>query len=184
MERAARERMRWNRRYREWQAFVEPSSLLKERRDLLMGGRALDLACGTGGNALFLADLGYRVDAVDVSDVGLRLAQTAARRRRVDVNWIQADARRLPVTGSQYDCILAFRFLLRSVIPVLVDLLRPHGVLFYASYDVRRLNRRPDFNRSYLLEVGELRTRFESLSTVVWREVGDVSTFVGRKPGP
>jgi tellurite methyltransferase len=181
--RAATDRARWNRRYRERRVSIEPANLLVEHTDRLMGGRALDLACGTGANALFLAGLGYRVEAVDVSEVALRIAQAEARRRRVVVNWIQADARRLPLVRPSYDCVVVCRFLLRPVMPVVASLLRPGGYLFYESYNVRRLVRHPQFNRKYLLGVGELPTWFESLSTVVWREVGDVATFVGRKPG-
>lgn len=191
MDQAARDRWRWNRRYRERQILLEPAGVLMERADLLQGGRALDLGCGTGGNALFLADRGYRVDAIDVSDVALRIAQAAARSWGAGsgasgpgtgvVNWIQADARRLPLAGPHYDCIVVFRFLLRSVMPVLLELLRPQGIVFYASYNMRRLNSHPDFNRDYLLDVGELRTWFGSLSTLLWREEGDMSTFIGRK---
>lgn len=75
------DRERWNGRYaageygeRRW-----PSDFLKESLDRLPRGRALDLACGLGRNARFLAENGWQVDAVDVSDVALRKAETLAR---------------------------------------------------------------------------------------------------------
>lgn len=176
------DRLRWNERYRRREPFFEPADLLVEQVHRLAGdGRALDLACGTGGNAFFLAQQGYRVDAVDLSEVGLRMAQAEARRRGVSINWIQASARHLPLAGPAYDCIVVFRFLIRSVLPGLSCLLKPGGWLIYATYNVRRLHARPDFNPDYLLQIGELPTYFEDLELILAQERDDVSTFVGRR---
>ncbi len=69
---------RWNRKYQNGNpnpAF-EPDPLLSDYRHLLDGkGKALDVACGVGHNALFLARLGYDVVGVDGSIVGLRYCQ-------------------------------------------------------------------------------------------------------------
>ena len=81
------DRQRWDRKYtaREGPAHFRPGRLLVEYRHLLasrglaglsMARRALDVACGFGGSSLFLASLGYQVDAVDVS--GVALAQVRA----------------------------------------------------------------------------------------------------------
>lgn len=178
-----RDRIRWNTKYRQREPFFEPADLLIEYASLLTHGRALDLACGAGGNALFLVQQGYRTDALDLSEVGLRIAQEEARERGLDVNWVQASAKNLPLAGSTYDCIVVFRFLVRAVMPELVGLLKPGGLLFYESYNVRRLKVRPDFNPSYLLGVGELPAWFRDLDTILSRDCGDVSSYIGRK-GP
>lgn len=174
--------LRWNERYSRRDPFFEPADLLVEHAHLLAGGRALDLACGTGGNAFFLAEHGYRVDGFDISNAGLRIAQTEARRRSLDVNWVQAAARHLPLAGPTYGCIVVFRFLIRPVMPKLKRLLKPGGVLFYESYNVRRLETHPEFNPAYLLTTGELSAWFEDLEPILDRERGDVSSFIGRKP--
>src|ERR1043166_9798081 len=69
------DRERWNRRYAESSFSREPSAWLREREALLRpphpNARALDLACGPGHNSLFLARIGYHVDAWDISDIAL-----------------------------------------------------------------------------------------------------------------
>ena len=57
----------------------------------LAPGRALDLACGEGRNALWLAERGWQVTAVDFSAVGLAKAQRLASERALDLRWVEAD---------------------------------------------------------------------------------------------
>lgn len=184
--RAAEVRRRWNARYRRRIPDFEPARLLVEHAHLLTGGRALDVACGTGGNALFLAARGYRVEAVDISEVGLALARGEARRRGLirRVHFVQADAAHLPFTPQQvrYDCIVVFRFLLRPLIPTLRCFLKPGGLIFYSTFNVRRLESHPEFEREYLLELGELSTWFPGFEVITAYEQGEVSAFVGRAP--
>lgn len=181
MDMTAKDRHRWNERYRLRSPSFDPAGLVVKHADLLEGGRALDLACGAGANALFLAEHGYRVDAIDLSEVALGIAQTEGRRRGVSVNWIQAAAASLPLSGPAYDCIVVFRFLDRDVLRELPKLLNPGGLLFYESFNIRRLESRPDFNPAYLLNLGELEDWFAGLEIIVVRDRGDVSSFVGRR---
>jgi SAM-dependent methyltransferase len=157
------DRERWNRKYTrgEGPAHFEPKDFLAEHAALLTHGRALDIACGFGGNALYLAAGGYRVDAVDVSEVALRQAQGEAQRRGLQdrVHLIQADLARWWVPPTCYDLILVFYYLNRDLLPPLFTGLRPGGLLFQAHRNQRFLQHRPDFHPDYLLEVGELRRR-------------------------
>lgn len=152
------DRERWDRKYDagEGPAHFRPNRLLTDNRDLLTGGRALDVACGFGGNALYLASLGYRVDAVDVSTVALAHAQGEARRRGLQINLVQADLARWQVPRSHYDLIVVFFYLNRELVPVLGAALRPRGLLFQANRNRHFMEIRPDFNPDYLLEPGEL----------------------------
>ncbi len=83
----------WNRRYASpgfvWSS--EPSRLLVAEADGLAPGRALDVACGEGRNAVWLAQLGWRVTGVDFSDVALAKARQLAESRGVEVEWVLAD---------------------------------------------------------------------------------------------
>jgi 2-polyprenyl-3-methyl-5-hydroxy-6-metoxy-1,4-benzoquinol methylase len=65
-----------------------PSQFLRRWLPYLPRGRALDVATGLGRNAMLLAEAGHRVDAVDISPVGLQVAKTRAARRRLRVRWI------------------------------------------------------------------------------------------------
>lgn len=58
--------------------------------------RALDIACGLGHNAIWLAQQGWQADAVDVSTTGLELARQSADANKVHVSWIEADLDNLP----------------------------------------------------------------------------------------
>lgn len=155
---AESDRERWDRKYAagEGPAHFEPKPFLTGHRHLLEGGRALDVACGFGGNALYLASLGYRVDAVDVSSVGLARAQAEAARRNLHINFVQADLARWTVAAPRYDLIVVFYYLNRDLMPRLIAGLRPGGLLFQATRNVRYLSIRPDFDPAFLLELGEL----------------------------
>ncbi len=152
------DRERWDRKYGagEGPAHFRPNWLLTDNRHLLTGGRALDVACGFGGNAPYLASLGYQVDAVDVSAVALAHAQREARRRGLLINLVQADLARWWVPRSHYDLIVVFFYLNRELVPVLGAALRPRGLLFQANRNKRFLKIRPGFDPGYLLEPGEL----------------------------
>jgi 2-polyprenyl-3-methyl-5-hydroxy-6-metoxy-1,4-benzoquinol methylase len=133
-----------------------PKRFLTEHRHLLTGGRALDVACGFGGTALYLASLGYRVDALDVSRFGLAQAQAEAARRDLHINFAQVDLTRWSVPSSRYDLVAVFNYLNRDLMPRLATALRPGGLLFQATRNTRYLSTRPDFDPAYLLELGEL----------------------------
>ena len=137
-------------------------------------GHALDLACGVGQNAIWLARQGLTVDAVDISPVGIERGRASAAQAGVSVNFILAD---LDVWSPQPDCydlVIGFRFLNRALWPRLRIALRPGGWLIYQTYNVRKLlhagNSAAEFPAEYLLALGELQDTFAD-----WRilEAGD-----------
>ena len=83
----------WNARYaaKELLWTAEPNRLFASEVEGLEPGRALDLACGEGRNAVWLADRGWRVTAVDFSDVALEKARRLAASREIQVEWVLAD---------------------------------------------------------------------------------------------
>jgi tellurite methyltransferase len=152
------DRERWDRKYAagEGPAHFRPNSFLVENQQLLRGGRALDVACGFGGNALFLARLGFQVEGVDISAVGLGRAQAETLRQDLEIQWIQADLTHWWVPPDRYDLILVFYYLNRELTPHLAGGLRPGGLLVQANRNKGFLAERPDFDPDYLLEPGEL----------------------------
>ncbi len=125
------DRERWDVRYRG----REPASL-KPPSELLLTfltegpvpGLALDLACGSGRNALALAERGWRVDAVDVSPAGLALGRQAAEDRSIEgIRWLEADLDSAPPVTGPYDLILVIRYLNRALLAALPMLLAPGG---------------------------------------------------------
>ncbi len=99
----------WDERFRSgsYPTDPEPSPVLQHYVDSFPDGRALDVATGTGRNALFLAEEGYRVDGLDQSREGLKIARENARERNVDhrIDWIQADVSEYEFPEDTYDVI-------------------------------------------------------------------------------
>ncbi|HVJ29660.1 MAG TPA: methyltransferase domain-containing protein, partial [Gammaproteobacteria bacterium] len=90
---SAAERDKWDARYRDgaYEGRTYPTALLATWLPYLPRGRALDVACGAGRNALFLAANGYEVTALDISGVGLDRGRRAAAERGLTVDWLCAD---------------------------------------------------------------------------------------------
>ncbi len=86
------DRDKWDARYRQgsYRARTHPTELLAEWLPRLPRGRALDVACGAGRNALYLAEAGYEVDAIDISSVALDRLREAAQTRGVEVPCIES----------------------------------------------------------------------------------------------
>ena len=98
----------WNRRYLEaellWSA--EPNRFLVEEVAGLTPGRALDLGAGEGRNAIWLAGLGWRVTAVDFSEVALDKARRIAASRGVEPCWVHADLNEYRPELAAFDLVL------------------------------------------------------------------------------
>jgi SAM-dependent methyltransferase len=103
------EREDWNRRHGEsGQLFgVDPNRFLVAEVDGLAPGRALDLACGAGRNAVWLAEQGWQVTGADFSDVAIDNARRLAGDRGVAVEWLVADLREWePPVDDAFDLIV------------------------------------------------------------------------------
>jgi SAM-dependent methyltransferase len=101
------EREDWNRRHGEsGQLFgVDPNRFLVAEVVDLAPGRALDLACGAGRNAVWLAERGWTVTGVDFSAVGLENARRLAGDRGVEIEWLVADVRKWVPESAAFDLV-------------------------------------------------------------------------------
>lgn len=129
------DRTRWNEKHRddEFELPKRPTPELERWLEALPPGRALDVATGTGRNALFLAEAGYEVDAVDVSDEALAIARERADERGLEVNWIRADVAEFDLERA-YDVITVSYFAALDLLPELKEALEPGGVLVYEHH--------------------------------------------------
>jgi SAM-dependent methyltransferase len=168
------DRERWNQRYRnEGYDFTPPAWLRQLEPDLREhppDARALDVATGGGRSALYLAELGYHVDAWDVSDVGLEyLRQELARRADVGQSLVveprQVDLEIAPLPESAYDLILDAHYLERRLFDQMKRALRVGGRLIVHTFlfvsggpTSSRLS-----NPLYALQPGELVAAFGDL---------------------
>src|SRR5690242_12826071 len=117
------DRQRWDAKYaaKSLPDRLTPDDWLIEQASAFRPGRALELACGTGHNAIWLAQQGWQVDAVDVSPTGLELASRFADCHGARVNWIAADLDSFTAEPTAYDLVLVFRFLDRLRLPQLIE---------------------------------------------------------------
>ncbi len=153
----------WNERYSRGEHIIaEPMPLLVRVASELQPGRALDLACGMGRHAIFLAERGWQVTAIDASHVGIELARAAARERSVEVDWRVADLERgsFEIEAEAYDLIGVFYYLQRDLFPQIRTGARRGGIVISAIHMVDASPDIKQMNPSFLLEPGELRAEF------------------------
>jgi SAM-dependent methyltransferase len=136
-----------------------PSSWLLENADLLPGtGTALDVACGSGRNALFLAALGLRVRAVDRDEGALAALTDAASRLRlpVEARTVDLEADGVRLGEAEYTVIVVTHYLHRPLFPALRRALAAGGVIVYETFTVDQAALGRPRNPAFLLEHGEL----------------------------
>jgi len=126
----------WNERYRsgEFDPPDAPSPLVDRTIGSLPEGRALNVATGTGRNAVFLAEQGYEVDAVDIADEALATARERASERSVSVNWTRADLDGHSFPEGAYDVVTMSFYRAFERLPDVKEALAPDGVLLYEHH--------------------------------------------------
>jgi SAM-dependent methyltransferase len=172
-----------------------PARVLIENAHLLpASGLALDLACGLGGNALFLARRGLSVRALDISPVAIERLKAWASRYHFDLTAEVLDVETMDWPEDAFDVIVVSRFLARALCPRLIAALKPGGMLFCQTYIRDKLASTGPSNPDFLLDPNELLRLFQPLHLLVYREEGrcgdlargfrDEAMLVGRKAVP
>ncbi|MGW0180992.1 class I SAM-dependent methyltransferase [Nocardia sp. NPDC003345] len=100
-------------------------------------GRVLDLGCGEGADAYWLAERGWQVTAVDISQVAL---DRAASPGHPDITWQRADITTDPLPASAFDLVSAHYFPIErdnahAAVRVLIDAVAPGGTLLFVGHD-------------------------------------------------
>lgn len=134
--------------------------------------RALDLACGTGRHALWLAAAGLATTALD-RDAALiaDLRDEAARRGlAVDARVCDLEQAGVSLGDAAYDLVVVFRYLHRPLFDAIRRALRPGGVLVYETFTVAQAARGRPSNPAFLLEYGELSSLVAPLRVLRARE--------------
>jgi len=176
------ERTLWNRKYSEGShASLEPDSFLISAYSEFIGGSisgsALDLAGGVGRHTLWLAERGWKVTLVDVSEVGIDRARKNLAKQRDKLPLSNVDFKILNLEKvsnlghEQYDLILVFFYLQRELFPALISALRPGGFLIYKTYttDQQRFPGGPS-HPMHLLQPNELLRAFAALRILYYHE--------------
>ncbi len=187
-------REKWDRIYSQDQPDRHaPVQLLTENAFLLPpAGRALDLACGLGANAIFLAEKGLKVTALDISSTAIEKLRAFAGRRELAIEARQEALTPASLQASAFDVIVISRFLDRSLKDAILAALKPGGLLFYQTFTRLKVHAGGPNNPAYLVDTGELLRLFSALRTVYYRDnavLGDIrqglrneAQFIGQKP--
>ncbi len=140
------EREDWNRKHAERGLHfrTDPSRFLVAEVEDLDPGRALDLACGSGRHAVWLAERGWRVTGVDFSDVALDNARRLAGERGVEIEWVRADLRDYVPEERAFDLVAVLYLQLpqaerRLVLSRAASALAPQGTLLVLGHHLANL---------------------------------------------
>ena len=151
--------MNWDERFRSGEhGSREPDPVLRQAVETVAPGRALDLACGAGRHALFLAERGWRVTAVDASRAAIDILNARAAEARLEIEARVADLERgeLIISPNDWDLIGDFFYLQRDLFAQIRLGIRPGGI-FAAAIPMTdfRPGIRP-MNPAFLARPGEL----------------------------
>jgi SAM-dependent methyltransferase len=136
----------WDRRYADvdnlWA--TKPNRFLVAEVAGLPAGRALDVACGEGQNAIWLASLGWEVTGVDFSEVAIRKATARAERDGIDVRFVCADLVEYEPPPASYDLVLVMYLHIpstrrRAVHEKAVAAVAPGGTFLLIGHDLANL---------------------------------------------
>mgnify|MGYP001812071856 CR=1 FL=1 len=179
---------RWNRKYadRSSEAPTEPAAFLKQAVTWMRcRGKALDLAMGAGGNAVFLAERGFEVTGIDISEVGVNHSRRHAQVRGVQIESLVADLASLSLGDSCWDLIVNFYFLDRSLFPKFITALAPGGHFVLETFSTDHPPLGGGFgpkNPAYLLEPNELLSAFAELRVLHYEDLVVDRDEKGRGP--
>lgn len=172
-----------------------PSGLLTEYVDWAPDGRAIDVATGTGRNALFLAARSYEVDAIDVSEAAISRAKQNAEERSLDVKWICTDVSEHELPEEAYALAVVSFYHDPALVSKLVDALKPGGLLVYEHHvrTSKNVERGPGDEHRY--RPNELLGVASELTVLLYREgvrefetgdragtTGAIASLVAQKP--
>ncbi len=145
-----------------------PAAFLAEVLPGIPRGRALDVAAGSGREAVTLALHGFEVEAWDRAPEALARASDLAARHGVRIETVVCDLewRGATLPAERYDLVVCFRFLHRPLLPAMALALRPGGHLVYETYRTGQERFGRPTHRRFLLEPGELRAAFPGLEVL------------------
>jgi len=180
------DKTRWNTKHKNVPMPMDPSSIVMKHVKHLQGARALDIACGVGRNTHYIAELGYEVDAVDISDYALSQIRSLNT-----IHTIESDLTHYTITPDSYDLILNINYLERKLFDSIRSGLKTGGILIFETFiTAHEPGYHSPSNPEYLLQSNELPTVFSSLEILLYEErdainmYGEkvkVASFVGKK---
>lgn len=179
---------RWNKQYRQdmYTYGKEPIQFLKDQISRLGKGTALCLAAGEGRNAVYLAQQGFDVTAVDFSDVGLQKTERLAAERGVTITTILADLNTFDMGDARWDLITNIYYYQPDLFPGIIKALKPGGAFLLETFsaDNPSIASFGPKNPDYLAKPNELLPTFSSLRILHYEDtVADLNDGMHKGKG-
>ena len=163
---------KWDAKYAKstLQTPANPCFVVKQHSRLLpFKGQALELACGLGGNARFLAQCGLKTHAWDISDSALTVLNNWASLNQLPIMPLVTNLEQMILPYQQFDVIVVSRYLDRKQFKAIEDALKPRGLLFYQTFLAPVQDNAPN-NPAFYLQTNELNQAWLNLETLVYGE--------------
>jgi tellurite methyltransferase len=168
--------MKWNTKHKDRLDQLkesQPNPRLKNLSAYLNGGTALDLACGLGGNSLFLARMNYQVEAIDISDVAITYIQEQAEKNQLNIQPRVGDLTELTNLhwqDSTFNLIVISYYLDRLLFPVVKSLINEEGYLFMETFYQSAQKENQGISNQYKLQPKELLAEFGDWTVLFFEE--------------
>jgi tellurite methyltransferase len=148
-----------------------PAQFLVDNISILPKGYALDIAMGSGRNAVYLAKQGFHVEGVDISGESVAAALKLAQESKVSIEAYRSDLEKeYKIKPENYDVIICFNYLQRSLIPDIKAGLKKGGIIIYETYIIDQVLFGKPRNPDFLLKYNELLSMFRDFRCLRYRE--------------
>lgn len=157
---------KWNGKHQDRLNSIEqsaPNARLAKLLPYLTGGSALDFACGLGANSFFLAEQGYEVQALDISDVAIEYIREEAKKQELPIKASVGDLTdwsNLNLKESSFDLVVITYYLDRLTFPFIKSIIKEDGYLFMETFYMSPRNETQGVSDQYKLRSSELLSVF------------------------
>ena len=150
------DRVRWDKKYKTQELPTKTVEVVEKYAGLAIGKKALEIACGMGRNARFLAQQGFEVDALDISPIAIESLQNIPNIIAKEVDFDE-----YVLEENAYDLIVCTYFLKRELFPQIEKALKEDGIFIFETFMHHAQNTKVPSNRTFLLNEGELEATFD-----------------------
>ena len=165
---------KWDKNYDSCSSdYPSTAEVLRQNQHLLpTQGTALDLACGRGANAIFLAENGLTVSAWDISASALEHLSSEAIKKDLEIELEARNIFQRPPEPNSFDVITVSHFLERELIDNIRAAIKKDGLIFYQTFIKDKVSSTGPSNPDYLLDNNELLNFFKDWKVIFYREEG------------
>lgn len=168
------DRIRWDQQHLSSPGAEQPAAFLREVVESdawrALRGTALDIACGKGRNAIYLAQRGFAVSALDISSVALAEGRQQAQQGDLRIDWQNCDLATAALGHAAFDLIVNFNYLQRSLFGSMRQAVKPGGHVIFETFLIDQAAIGHPKNPEYLLQHNELLDCFRGFRVLFYRE--------------